>query len=227
MSAPVPRPTASGSSGRSAAASAGQRTGSRRTACGTATRRGWKGAELHQMQHSAGRVNTRCLQRSVRPYGALSVPGHRRGCDDLGQHRPPGPGATLLHLMRLRDMHPRCVCCGHDASGAPWLHRMHHRRPGERRPAGAHRYEERAVPPAHCSPHAPDLATGRSGCTGCIIAAREADSRAAPARPSATRHADAPPGGGRARHAPRLPIAHPPGLDRYTAELSRTRDHQL
>ena len=29
------------------------------------------------MQHSALRVNTRCLRRSVRPYGALGLPGRR------------------------------------------------------------------------------------------------------------------------------------------------------
>jgi integrase/recombinase XerD len=63
-----------------------------------------------------------------RPYGALSVPGHRRSRDDLGRHRPPGPAAPMLHLMPLRGMHPRCICCRHDASGAPWLHRMHRRR---------------------------------------------------------------------------------------------------
>ena len=81
-----------------------------------------KGAELHRMQHSARRVNTRCLRRSVRPYGTLSAPGRRRSSSDLERHRPPGPVATMLHLMRLRDMHPRCVCCHHRASGAPWLH---------------------------------------------------------------------------------------------------------
>jgi integrase len=36
-----------------------------------------KGAELHRMHHSAVRVNTRCLQRSVRPCGALGPPGRR------------------------------------------------------------------------------------------------------------------------------------------------------
>jgi hypothetical protein len=36
-----------------------------------------KWAELHPMHHSAGRVNTRCLRRSVRPYGALGLPGRR------------------------------------------------------------------------------------------------------------------------------------------------------
>ena len=52
----------------------------------------------------------------------------RRSCGDLGRHRPPRPDVTMLHLMRLRHMHPRCTCCYHDASRVPWLHRMHHRR---------------------------------------------------------------------------------------------------
>ena len=50
----------------------------------------------------------------------------RRSCGDLGRHRPPRPEVTMLHLMRLRHMHPRCTCCYHDASRVPWLHRMHH-----------------------------------------------------------------------------------------------------
>ena len=77
--------------------------------CATCTRPHCKGAELHQMQHSAGRVNTHGLQRSVRPYGALSAPGRRRSRGDLGRHQPPGPGAITLHLMRLHDMHSRCI----------------------------------------------------------------------------------------------------------------------
>jgi hypothetical protein len=32
---------------------------------------------LHLLHHSAGRVNTRCLRRSVRPYGAAVPPGRR------------------------------------------------------------------------------------------------------------------------------------------------------
>jgi hypothetical protein len=36
-----------------------------------------KWAELHPVHHSAGRVNTRCLRRSVRPCGAVSLPGRR------------------------------------------------------------------------------------------------------------------------------------------------------
>jgi hypothetical protein len=31
------------------------------------------------MHHSAVRVNTRCLRRSVRPYGAVSLPGDMAG----------------------------------------------------------------------------------------------------------------------------------------------------
>jgi hypothetical protein len=30
---------------------------------------------LHLLHHSAGRVNTRCLRRSVRPYGAVGPAG--------------------------------------------------------------------------------------------------------------------------------------------------------
>jgi len=45
--------------------------------CGTARRAWLKWAELHLLHHSAIRVNTRCLRRSVRPYGALGLPGRR------------------------------------------------------------------------------------------------------------------------------------------------------
>jgi len=45
--------------------------------CGTRTRRSFKWEELHLLHHSAGRVNTRCLRRSVRPYGALGLQGRR------------------------------------------------------------------------------------------------------------------------------------------------------
>ena len=41
----------------------------------TNTYRKW--AKLHLMHHSAGCVNTRCLRRSVRPCGALGLPGRR------------------------------------------------------------------------------------------------------------------------------------------------------
>ena len=40
------------------------------TSSGTRQAADSKGAELHQMQHSALRVNTRCLRRSVRPCSA-------------------------------------------------------------------------------------------------------------------------------------------------------------
>ena len=80
-------------------------------------------AHPHMLRHTyITTMRTRCLRRSVRPYGTLSAPGRRRSSGDLGRHRPPGPVATMLHLMRLRDMHPRCVCCHHRASRAPWLH---------------------------------------------------------------------------------------------------------
>ncbi|HVB41477.1 MAG TPA: site-specific integrase [Streptosporangiaceae bacterium] len=36
-----------------------------------------KWAELHSMHHSAGRVNTRCLRRSVRPCDAVGLPERR------------------------------------------------------------------------------------------------------------------------------------------------------
>jgi len=69
------------------------------------------------MQHSAVRVNTRCLRRSVRPCGALSLPGGRRGCGDLGLHSPPGSDATMMQLIPLRGPHHRCTCWHRDA---PW-----------------------------------------------------------------------------------------------------------
>ena len=124
-----------------------------------------KGAELHQMQHSAVRVNTRCLRRSVRPCGALGPPGGRRGCGDLGLHSPPGSDATMMQLIPLRGPHHRCSCWHRDAPGSSRLHRAHHRQ--AQRPAhGRHRScEARAGLPHHWSRHAPDLATSRSGCT--------------------------------------------------------------
>ena len=101
--------------------------------------------------------------------GALSVPGRRRGRGDLGRHRPPGPDATMLHLMPLRDMHPCCVYCRHRASGPPGCIGCIAGGPGEpRRPALT---ATRSAPGlGSLLPHAPDLATGRCGCTGCITA---------------------------------------------------------
>jgi integrase/recombinase XerD len=63
--------------------------------------------------------------------------GRPRGCGDLGRHRPPGSGATMMHLMSLRGMHHHCVSCHQGASGAPWLQEMHHHR--SRRPAPCRR----------------------------------------------------------------------------------------
>ena len=133
--------------------------------CRTRTRPGCKGAELHQMQHSAVRVNTRCLRRSVRPCDALGLPGGRRDRGDLGLHSPPGSDATMMQLIPLRGPHHRCTCWHRDAPGSSRLHRAHHRQ--AQRPAhGRHRScEARAGLPHHWSRHAPDLPTSRSGCT--------------------------------------------------------------
>jgi len=139
--------------------------GCRGTGSGTPRHGVRKGAELHQMQHSAVRVNTRCLRRSVRPYGVLGLPGGRRGGGDLGLHSPPGSDATMMQLIPLRGPHHRCTCWHRDAPGSSRLHRAHHRQ--AQRPArGRHRScEARAGLPHHWSRHAPDLATSRSGCT--------------------------------------------------------------
>ena len=101
------------------------------------------------MQHSAVRVNTRCLRRSVRPCGALGLPGAPRGCGDLGLHSPPGSDATMMQLIPLRGVHHRCACWHRDASGSSRLHRAHHRQvPASG--AGRHRScEGRAGPPHH------------------------------------------------------------------------------
>jgi len=143
----------------------GRASASTRTGAGTPRPPGCKGAELHQMQHSAVRVNTRCLRRSVRPCGALGLPGGRRGCGDLGLHSPPGSDATMMQLIPLRGPHHRCTCWHRDAPGSSRLHRAHHRqaqRPAHGRPRSC---EARAGLPHHWSRHAPDLATSRSGCT--------------------------------------------------------------
>ena len=72
-----------------------------------------KGAELHPMQHSALRVNTRCVRR----YGVPRAAGAPRGYGDLGLHGPPGSDATMMRPMPLRGVHHRCACWHRDASG--------------------------------------------------------------------------------------------------------------
>ena len=156
------------------------------------------------MQHSAVRVNTRCLRRSVRPCGALGLPGGRSGRGDLGLHSPPGSDATMMQLIPLRGPHHRCTCWHRDAPGSSRLHRAHHRQ--AQRPAhGRHRScEARAGLPHHWSRHAPTWQPA-------ALVARDASrprrpmSARPPARPSATRHADGPVRRGRGRHA-----SHPP-----------------
>jgi hypothetical protein len=69
--------------------------------------------------------------------------GPPRGCGDLGRHRPPRSDATMMHLMPLHGMHHRCVGCHQGASGAPWLHEMHHQR--SRRPAPCRRSPRRGA----------------------------------------------------------------------------------
>jgi hypothetical protein len=171
----------------------------RRTSSGTHMPPPWKGAELHQMHHSALGVNTRCLRRSVRRCGAPRPAGAPCGHGDLGLHGPPGSDATMMRLMPLRGVHHRCACWHRNASGSSRLHRVHNRQggalPGRRRSC-----EGRAGPPHHWPRHAPDLATSRSRCTSCILRP-ETDVPAAASSPSATRHADAPPCRGTWRHA--------------------------
>jgi len=86
------------------------------------------------MQHSALRVNTRCLRRSVRRPG---LPERLAATVTWDFMIPPGPDATMMRPMPLRGVHHRCACWRRDASGCSRLHRMHHRRSGERCPAGA------------------------------------------------------------------------------------------
>jgi len=167
------------------------------------------------MQHSAGRVNTRCLQRSVGPMA-------HSACQAAA-----AAAMTWAVIGRPDQLHRcciwcRCVACILVASVVATMHPEHPGcigcitgGPGEQRPADAHCYKERAVPPAHCPPHTPDLATGRSGCTGCIIAPGDTDGRAVPALPSAA------PARWRATRPRTRPachrgcrLAHPPGLDR-------------
>ena len=169
------------------------------------TRRpGAKGAELHLMQHSALRVNTRCLRRSVRRCGAPRPAGAPCGYGDLGLHGPPGSDATMMRLMPLRGMHHRCACWHRDASGCSRLHRVHHRRSGERCPVGAAAARDASglriighvtrltwQPAALVAPHA--------------SRARRQTSPQPPARPSATWHADAPSCRGRGRHGSQPP----------------------
>jgi len=140
------------------------------------------------MQHSALRVNTRCLRRSVRRPG---LPERLAATVTWDFMIPPGPDATMMRPMPLRGVHHRCACWRRDASGCSRLHRMHHRRSGERCPAGAaaagdppglrtigHLTRLTWQPAALVAPHA---------------------SRAW--RQAAARHAGAPPCRGRGRHA--------------------------
>ena len=156
------------------------------------------------MQHSAVRVNTRCLRRSVRPCGALGLPGGRRGCGDLGLHSPPGSDAMMMQLIPLRGPHHRCTCWHRDAPGSSRLHRAHHRQAQRRRRAGT-----------AAARHAPDFRiigrATRPTWQPAALVARDASrprrpmSARPPARPSATRHADGPVRRGRGRHASQPP----------------------
>ena len=185
-----------------------------------------KGAKLHQVQHSAVRVSTRCLRRSVRPCGALGLPGRSRGCGDLGLHGPPGSDATMMQLIPLHGPHHRCTCWHRDASESSRLHRVHHRLPQRARPAGTAAARD-----------APDLRiTGRdtrpTWQPAALVAphasrARRQTSPQPSARPSATRHADAPPRRGRGRHASQPPTGRRswPGPAAWLGR-SGTHNHQ-
>jgi hypothetical protein len=142
---------------------------------------------LHQMQHSAVRVNTRCLRRSVRRCGALSLPERRAAMVTWDFMIPPGPDATMMRLMPLRGVHHRCACWHRDASG--YIRRITGG-PGERCLAGAaaardapslritgHLTRLTWQPAAHVAPHA--------------SRAWRQTSPQPPARRSATRPADA------------------------------------
>jgi hypothetical protein len=122
------------------------------------------------MHHSAVRVSTRCLRRSVRPYGARGLPRRPRGCGDLGLQGPPESDATMMQLIPLRGLHHHCACWYRDASGSSRLHRVHHRLT-QRAAPGPHRgCEGRAGSPRHWPRHASHLAFSRSRCTSCIPA---------------------------------------------------------
>ena len=86
-----------------------------------------KGAELHPMQHSAVRMSTRCLRRSVRPLRCARPAGAPCSYGDLGLHGPPESDATMMQLISLRGLHHHCGCWHPDAPGSSRLRRVHHR----------------------------------------------------------------------------------------------------
>ena len=157
------------------------------------------------MQHSAVRVNTRCLRRSVRPCGALGLPGGRRGCGDLGLHRPPGSDATMMQLIPLRGPHHRCTCRHRDAPGSP-----------QPVASGASaRLSDRRTAGTAAARHAPDFciigrATRPTWQPAALVACdasrpRRPVSARPPARPLATRQVGGPVRRGRDRHASQPP----------------------
>ena len=161
------------------------------------------------MHHSAVRVNTRCLRRSVRPCGALGLPSRRRGYGDLGLHGPPGSDATMMQLIPLHGPHHHCACWHPDAPGSSRMHRVHHHLT-QRAAPGRHRScEGRAGPPHHWPRHASHLATSSSRCTPCIPAPADGCSRGRQLAVShaARRRADAP-----RTWPPRIAVADRPTL---------------
>jgi hypothetical protein len=140
----------------------------------------------------------RAALRRPRPAGAPCGDG------DLGLHGPPGSDATMMRLLPLRGVHHRCACWHRDASGCSRLHRAHHRRSGERCPAGA--AAARDAPGLRIIGHVTRL-TWQPAALVAPHASRawRQTSPQPPARPSATRHADAPPCRGRGRHASQPP----------------------
>jgi hypothetical protein len=161
------------------------------------------------MHHSAVRASTRCLRRSVRPCGALGLPGRPCRCGDLGLHGPPGSDATMMQLIPLHGPHHHCACWHHDASRSSRMHRVH---PAPdpasgARPAPQLRGTRRTsaslvaprVPPANqqLSLHLMHPCTG-DGCSRSCQPARQPRGTP-PGRPTA----------GRGRHASQSPTGRP------------------
>ena len=141
-------------------------------------------------------------QRMAPRHAQRSRPPH--GCGDLGLHQLPASDATMMRLTPMRRTHHCCACCHRDASGARWLHRMHHRRSGERRAAGG--AAVRSAPGLRFVDHVTLLTWQPAGLVASDASrAREADIRAASGCPVATLHADAPPCADVPGNAPRSP----------------------
>jgi hypothetical protein len=62
------------------------------------------------MHHSAGRVNTRCLRRSMRPCRALGVPGRLVTALTWNFTGPRATDASMMRLASWRGVHHRCAC---------------------------------------------------------------------------------------------------------------------